>query len=59
MNELMSYHHRLVYVQGKHNRNTHVNRHRLYQFAFHLGQQWLHNINPRGPIKKRVRLRDC
>ncbi|XP_025833479.1 transcriptional adapter 2B isoform X2 [Agrilus planipennis] len=35
------------------NRNTHVNRHRLYQFTFHLGQPWLRNVTPGNSIKKR------
>lgn len=40
-------------VQAKVNRNTsYVNRNRLYQFAFHLGQQWLYNAGV--PNKKRV-----
>lgn len=50
-----SYHHGLVCVQASVNRKTHVNRsHRLYQFAFHLGQQWLRSINPGDITKRRV-----
>jgi transcriptional adapter 2-beta len=37
-------------------RNKYVNRNRLYQFAFHLGQQWLSNISSGVPVKKRVSL---
>jgi transcriptional adapter 2-beta len=38
-------------------RNKYVNRNRLYQFAFHLGQQWLSNISSGVPVKKRKKRR--
>jgi hypothetical protein len=44
-------------VQARVKRNKYVNRNRLYQFAFHLGQQWLSNISSGVPVKKRKKRR--
>ncbi|KRT86611.1 hypothetical protein AMK59_905, partial [Oryctes borbonicus] len=42
---------------AKLNRKSVVNKHRLYQFTFNLGQQWLCNINTGTSIKKRKKRR--
>lgn len=49
----MSSHGLVYHVQAKlSGKTSYVNRNRLYQFAFHLGQQWL--CTPGVPPPKRV-----